>query len=168
MNIYNTLGIKINPVALSWADAVNSLKDGTIDAASFSGAHPFSSLVEVELTHPVTPLRIGKEDIDKLVAKDPTRPAVNISGKTYKYLDEDYLTLCEYSFAICNKDLPEDVAYALTKIALENRETLNIAVAAAKDLSPDYLGNITTAKLHPGAYRYYKEIGATVPESLIP
>jgi TRAP transporter TAXI family solute receptor len=168
MNIYNFLGIKIKPVALSWADAANSLKDGTVDAASFSAAHPFSSLVEVELTHPVTALRIDEAGIRKLVENDPTRPAVYVSANTYKSLGEDYLTLCEYSFAVCNRKLPDDVAYAITKIALENTATLNLAVAAAKDINPESLKNITTAKLHPGAYRYYKEIGADVPEWMIP
>ncbi|MDR0851027.1 MAG: TAXI family TRAP transporter solute-binding subunit, partial [Clostridiales Family XIII bacterium] len=100
-NIYASIGVNIKPVALSWADAVNSLKDGTVDAVSFSGAHPFSTLVEVELTHDVTALRLSADDIKLLVEKDPTRPAVKISAGRYKCLTEDYETLCEYSFAIC-------------------------------------------------------------------
>lgn len=168
LKIYEACGIKINPVSLSWADAVNSLKDGAVDAVSFSGAHPFASAVEAQLTNPVTFLQITDEAFEKLITADPTRPIVTLDAGTYTYMTEDYKTLCEYSFVMCNKDLPEDVAYAITKIAIENSDTLNIAVAAAKDINPESLSNITTAKLHPGAYRYYQEIGADVPEWMIP
>lgn len=168
MKIYESCGIKINPVSLSWADAVNSLKDGSIDACSFSGAHPFASCTEVQLTNEVTFLQISEEDLAKLAEEDPTRPIVSLDAGTYTYMTEDYKTLCEYSFFMCNEDLPDDVAYALTKLAMENADTLNIAVAAAKDINADCLQNITTCKLHPGAYRYYQEMGYTVPEALIP
>ena len=153
---------------MAWSDAVNSLKDGTIDACSFSGAHPFSSCVEVQLTNDVNFIQLDDETLEAMVAADPTRPIVSLEAKTYACLDEAYKTLCEYSFFMCNEELPEDVAYAITKIAIENADTLNLAVAAAKDINPESLSNISTAKLHPGAYRYYREIGADVPEWMIP
>lgn len=168
LKIYEACGVNITPVSLAWADAVNSLKDGNIDACSFSGAHPFSSCVEVQLTNEVVFLPLPQEALDKLYAADSTRPIVSIDAGTYTYMTEDYTTLCEYSFFMCNEDLPEDVAYAITKLAIENSDTLNLAVAAAKDIEPESLSNITTAKLHPGAYRYYQEIGAEVPEWMIP
>ena len=168
LKIYEACGVEIKPVSLAWADAVNALKDGTVDACSFSGAHPFASCTEIQLTNEVKFLQLPDEALEKLVEADPTRPIVSIDADTYTYMTEDYKTLCEYSFFMCNKDLPEDVAYAITKICMENSETLNLAVAAAKDIDPEKLSNITTAKLHPGAYKYYQEIGAEVPENMIP
>lgn len=168
LKIYEAAGVNINPVSLAWSDAVSSMKDGTIDACSFSGAHPFASCTEIQLTNEVVFLQLSDETLEKLYAEDPTRPIVSIDAGTYEYMTEDYKTLCEYSFFLCNEDLPEDVAYAITKLAIENSETLNIAVAAAKDITPEKLSNITTAKLHPGAYRYYQEIGVEVPENMIP
>ena len=168
LQIYETAGVNIEPVSMAWSDAVNSLKDGTIDACSFSGAHPFSSCVEVQLTNDVNFIQLSDETLDAMVAADPTRPIISLDAGTYTCLEEDYKTLCEYSFFMCNEELPDDVAYAITKIALENSDTLNLAVAAAKDIDPDCLGNISTAKLHPGAYRYYQEIGADIPDWMIP
>ena len=168
LQIYETAGVNIEPVSMAWSDAVNSLKDGTIDACSFSGAHPFSSCVEVQLTNDVNFIQLDDETLEAMVAADPTRPIVSLEAETYACLDEAYKTLCEYSFFMCNEELPEDVAYAITKIAIENADTLNLAVAAAKDINPESLSNISTAKLHPGAYRYYQEIGADVPEWMIP
>lgn len=168
LKIYDACGISINPVSLAWSDAVSSLKDGTIDACSFSGAHPFASCTEIQLTNEVNFIQIPDEVLEKLLENDPTRPIVTIDAGTYTYMTEDYRTLCEYSFFMCNEDLPEDAAYAITKLAIENSEILNLAVAAAKDITPDKLDNITTAKLHPGAYRYYQEIGVDVPETMIP
>ncbi len=168
LKIYEAAGVTINPVSLAWADAVSALKDGTIDACSFSGAHPFASCTEIQLTNEVVFLQLPDEALEKLYADDPTRPIVTIDAGTYTYMTEEYKTLCEYSFFMCNEELPEDVAYAITKLALENSDTLNTAVAAAKDITPEKLASITTAKLHPGAYRYYQEIGAEVPENMIP
>ncbi|MBR6230775.1 MAG: TAXI family TRAP transporter solute-binding subunit, partial [Lachnospiraceae bacterium] len=168
LKIYEACGVEIKPVSLAWADAVNALKDGTVDACSFSGAHPFASCTEIQLTNEVRFLPLPEEALEKLVEADPTRPIVTIDADTYTYMTEEYKTLCEYSFFMCNKDLPEDVAYAITKICVENSDILNLAVAAAKDIDPEKLGNITTAKLHPGAYKYYQEIGAEIPEWMVP
>jgi len=66
-----------------------------------------------------------------------------------------------------DKDLSEDLVYNLTKTTFENLDyLLNVDIAAA-DISTDNLNAIVTP-LHPGAYKYYTEIGVDIPDNIKP
>lgn len=68
---------------------------------------------------------------------------------------------------IAHKDLDEDTAYKLTKAyfeALPEMKASN-ALLASQDESKPLFG--ITARLHPGAVRYYNEVGVQIPDSLM-
>lgn len=62
---------------------------------------------------------------------------------------------------IVNKNMNEDVAYALTKAICENKEDIAKAVASLSWFDPKTAGKheLNGAPLHPGAIKYYKEMG---------
>ena len=62
-------------------------------------------------------------------------------------------------------DLDEEVVYQVTKAIWENVEELHEAAAWMKDtVSLDKALDFIPSRLHPGAERYYREIGMTIPE----
>jgi len=63
------------------------------------------------------------------------------------------------AFATTNMD--DDTAYQLTKTFWENKKSLGAAAKWWDGVSLDMLDNILTA-IHPGAKRYYQEVGATL------
>ena len=71
--------------------------------------------------------------------------------------------------AAANADMPDEAAYWLTKIAIERRDEIARVFKPAGETDPIALtlsdGNIP---LHPGAVRYFQEIGKTIPDRLMP
>ena len=60
----------------------------------------------------------------------------------------------------CRHDLSEDTVYQLTKSFWEHIDELGKAQKNLKGLKPaDAVKDIANLPLHPGAAKYYKEIG---------
>jgi TRAP transporter TAXI family solute receptor len=62
---------------------------------------------------------------------------------------------------IARDDLPDNLAYLVTRTICENREAMSRAHRAWADFDPSRAGRLenTGIPLHPGAERYYKERG---------
>ena len=65
------------------------------------------------------------------------------------------------------KDLSDDLAYKLTKTYFDSLPDLKTGNAALDVLSADDALSGLVAPLHPGALKYYKEIGREVPAVLV-
>jgi hypothetical protein len=81
-------------------------------------------------------------------------------------LDTDYLTMGVPNFAVGRADLPDDLVYQLVKAVFENQPRLLKASPAASDTIPRNADKNTFLPFHPGAVRYYREIGISIPETL--
>ena len=64
--------------------------------------------------------------------------------------------------------MPDSLAYDITKAILENNATLKATHAAAKDTTAENITQNTFIPLHPGAAKYYEEIGLDVPSAIKP
>ncbi len=60
---------------------------------------------------------------------------------------------------ITSADADEDLIYAVTKVIYENREEVTAKHAAGKAINPSNVVRDTGTEFHPGAIRYYREIG---------
>ena len=71
-------------------------------------------------------------------------------------------------FVSVNKKMDDQTAYDLTKAMFEN---LDDAHSVNQGLSPLTLDNAFVslgAPLHPGAIKYYEEVGVDIPDNLRP
>jgi uncharacterized protein len=89
-----------------------------------------------------------------------------IAAGTYRLLDKDYVTVGVPNFVIGRADLPADLVYQLVKATFENQPRLVKATSAAGDTLPQNALKNTFLPFHPGAVRYYREIGVAIPETL--
>ena len=89
-----------------------------------------------------------------LEGQEYTIPAGSYEGQT-----EDVQTLCVQSVLAVSTDLSEDLVYDLTKTLWENQTELSGMLSALSDLSVDNALEGITIDYHPGAVKYYKEIG---------
>ena len=67
-----------------------------------------------------------------------------------------------------HQDVPDDLAYRIVKAVFEHHQELVSAQPAAKDTVPANLDRDTFLPLHPGAARYYREIGVAIPPAIEP
>ena len=78
----------------------------------------------------------------------------------------DQQTVGVFNFAICHKDLPEDLVYAIVKAVMENNPRMVQGHAAAKETLPQNVDKNTFLPFHPGAVRYFEEKGLKIDSKL--
>lgn len=104
-------------------------------------------------------LSLTGEQIELLCSKYSELTPLTIPAGTYGGVEEDVKTVGFWTTLLCNADMDEEVAYNLTKSVYANKEALVKAHAFFTDLDPQNIVDATIYPLHPGAERYYKEIG---------
>jgi TRAP transporter TAXI family solute receptor len=89
-----------------------------------------------------------------------------IPAGTYPSLTTDYRSFGLYNFAIVNEALPDDLVYKIVKAVFEHHQELVEAHPAAKETIAANVDRDTFLPFHPGAVRYYREIGVDIPAAL--
>ncbi len=162
--------LNITPKAISnlgSSDQLSALKDGTVDAIMIVGGTPSSNLLDLQTTNAFKYITFTDSDISALLTAYPFWTTDVIVGGTYDCVPDDYTTIAFWNYVIADKDLSEDLIYDLTKTTFENLDyLLNVDIAAA-GISTDNL-NVMVTPLHPGAYKYYTEIGLEIPDNIKP
>jgi TRAP transporter TAXI family solute receptor len=165
--IFDALGIKATIRNGSASDMVGQLGDGLLDAFAFAAGIPIAAFSEIEAQRPVRFFTFTEAQIATLKQKMPELSDAVIPKGTYKSLREDHGTVGVFNFFVAHRDLPDDLAYRITKIVLESNEALVKGHSAARET---VIGNWTKNSFlpfHPGAVRYYKEKGIAIPARLM-
>jgi TRAP transporter TAXI family solute receptor len=129
---------------------------------------PTPAIQKVEESEPITFLSLSPEQVEAIRKAMPEFSSSKIAAGTYRSLEKDYATVGIYNFAIGRADLPDDLVYQLVKAVFENQPRLVKGHAAARETLPENVDRNTFMPFHPGAIRYYREVGIKIPESLVP
>ena len=122
----------------------------------------------MEAKEPLTFISPSAEEIDLIRKAMPELTPSIIPAGTYSSLNKDYSTIGVYNFAVGRSALPEDLVYLLVKAVFENQPRLVKASSAASETVAQNVVKNTFLPFHPGAVRYYREIGISIPDSLVP
>jgi len=147
------------------AGAPTALKDKQIGGFATVGSFPLSSLVQLAKTTPLRLLSMPPSAIAKVHAADDSMMAIVIPRGTYPGIEHDITTLALPAAAYTTLSMSNATAYALTKAFWSQRLTLIKKNPAWAAILPSKLASLGV-RLHPGALRYYREIGIAVPRSL--
>ena len=148
---------------LSQTESVQALKDGIVDAVFFNFAYPASAVMDLAATRDIVLVPVDKALADKVVKKYPYYLKSTIPGKTYAHADKDVLCLGDSNVMIASKDMKDEVAYKIVKAIFTNVTTgkyalVNVHPIAAQLTPPNAINS--PLPLHPGAAKYFKEVGA--------
>jgi TRAP transporter TAXI family solute receptor len=148
---------------LSQTESVQALKDGVIDATFFNFAYPGSAVMDLAATRDIVLVPIEQKLADKIIKKYPYYVKIVIPGKTYSKVDHDVLCLGDSNVMIANRKMKDDVAYKIVKAIYSNVKEgqyalINVHPVAAQ-LTPQNAVN-SPLPLHPGAAKYFREVGA--------
>ena len=155
-------GISYNDIRadfLSFAEAADALKDGNVDAAFVTAGTPTAAVTDVSTTHNVRILSIAGDTADRLIADFPFYDKVTIPAGTYRNQDSDVQTVAVLAMMFVRAGLSDDMVYNVTKAWFENLDSFAAAHARGGNLSLDTATNGMPLALHPGAARYYREMG---------
>lgn len=164
----NDMGINASLQYGGIGDQASQLADGRLDGIVTAGGIPHPSLSELENTQDVVIFGMSDEEQGEILKQNPYAVAFAIPGGTYETPDGELQTVAMWNFMAVDVNMPEELAYEITKQVLENNERMRATHSAARDTLAENILNNTFIPLHPGALRYYDEIGVDIPDSIQP
>jgi TRAP transporter TAXI family solute receptor len=166
--VLKALGISADVTNGSFDHMADELFSGDYDAVMTLTGAPVPAIVAGAEQKPFILVRPSPEQINAVRKAIPEFSPSKIPAGTYSFLDKDYDTFGVFNFAIGRSDLPDDLVYQLVKAAFENQPTLLKAHSTARETIPQNVVKDSFLPLHPGALRYYREIGVKIPDALVP
>ena len=143
--------VEIADVELSNAPA--ALKNGQIDGFVTAGSYPAPNVIEAAASTGVTVLSLDDEQV-----AETKRTRLVIPAGTYAGQDADIVTTSLPVVAYTTTQMDDETAYQLARTFWEQKEAMGEASPWWNGVDPALMENIT-GEIHPGARRYYEEIG---------
>lgn len=147
--------------SIGYGDTAQAMQDGRLDVGFFSGPAPYSLLVQIENNPDFNLLGFNEKAGDRLVELLPGSRMETIEAGTYEGQDEDQLIPYVMNQLVISADVPEDLAYDITRLLNENHDEFHGLFAGAEEIVPEIALDNNPVEVHPGAARYYEEAGIT-------
>lgn len=142
------------------AEGPGLLQDERIDAFFFTVGHPNGTIKEATAGRRKVRF-VPIPDAARLIAENPFYAEAEIPIAFYEQAmnRQDVPTFGVKATLVCSVDTPEDVVYAVTKEVFDNLESFKTLHSAYQGLTKERMLEGLTAPLHPGALRYFEEVG---------
>lgn len=164
--IFEVLGITDVDVAdVELNNAAGAMRNGRVVGFTTCSSHPTPQLVELATAVDIDILSLTDDQRATLIEADPLSGPMTIAAGTYAGQDEDVQTVGVPVGAYTTTDMDDDTAYLITKTFWEQREQLAEENPWWVAVTPELIGLMGTP-LHPGALRYYEEIGVDLPDDM--
>jgi TRAP transporter TAXI family solute receptor len=144
----------------SFADSADALKNGTIDAAFIVAGAPTTAVTELSSSFSFNVLAIDDEHIAALQSDYAFYTKSVIPAGTYTGVDADVQTVAVMATIIASNDVEEDVIYNFVKGLFDYKEDIAAGHTKGALLDPETAVSGVDIPFHPGAEKYYKEVGA--------
>ncbi|MBW1646443.1 MAG: TAXI family TRAP transporter solute-binding subunit [Deltaproteobacteria bacterium] len=151
---------------LSFVETANALKDHSIDVGIWCVAAPTSSIMDLATTHKIKIISFTPEEMKRITDAYGFYSPYVLPAGTYNNISKDILTPSVWNVVICSANLDEDLVYQLTKATFENQDYLIKIHPFAKHTTPQNAIEHAIIPYHPGAVKYFEEIGIKVPKKL--
>ena len=160
--ILNVLGIEysdLTPLYFSFTETTNGFKDRQVDGFMYTTGVPNPSLIDIGTFQKLRFIPIEGEDRDKIIEAYPFFTKYTFAANAYEGIDEPLESITVQSILVVRNDLPEDIVYAMTKALFENTEEIALIHAKGKEIDINTAKDGITIPFHPGALKYYQEVG---------
>ena len=156
------------PQRLNFNETADAIRDGDIDAGFWSVGPPTSSILNLAATRDIRLIGLSDEEIANAQEVEAVFAPYELAAGMYDGMDEAVQTIGIPNVLVVNADMDEELAYQLTQLLFENTDELIAVHPAANDTTVEFTMNSSQVPLHPGAPRYFEEVGAEIPDRLRP
>ncbi len=145
---------------LKSAEQPSALCDNKIDAMSFTVGQPNGTIKEATTACDAVIVNVNGPLVEKMLEKYPYYAKAIIPAGMYRGTDTDTESFGVLATIVTTTKLPDEVAYQVVKAVFENFDKFKKMHPALSNLKKeDMVNQGLTAPLHPGAVKYYKEVG---------
>jgi TRAP transporter TAXI family solute receptor len=150
----------------AWDELTQQMVAGELDGLALAIGAPMPAAAALDARDPLDYLEPTPDQVARIRKSLPELTPSTIGAGIYPSLTKDYHTFGVYNFAVVHKDLPDELVYQIVKAVFEHRQELLTVHPAAKETVPDNAEKNGFLPFHPGAVRYYREVGVTIPGGL--
>jgi TRAP transporter TAXI family solute receptor len=149
-----------SPLNATQQAAVDMLTDGSADATFLGGAVPTASITQAAASLELKFIPFGETEKQQLTDDYVFFSPATIPAETYRGQTEPFEGLDVGSMhLITSAAVSDDRVYNVTKTLYEQRESVVEKHAAGRAINPGNVVRDTGTEFHPGAIRFYQEIG---------
>ena len=156
-------------VNLTYNDSADAIRKGTIQIMSIPGGPPVTAVNKAfsALGKDIRVLDFTAEQVGLVNSRQQLWSEYIIEANTYQGQDRPIRTIAQPNFLAVRADVSDQDVYHIVKTIYNNLEFLyNIhPITEAMKLEQAITG--LPVPLHPGAARYYREMGVEIPDALI-
>jgi TRAP transporter TAXI family solute receptor len=162
------LGIekKVQLLDIDVAAAPDAVMSNKVSGLAMAGSFPIPRVADIAKATPIRFLSLAPTVITKMVAADDSIAPQTIPKDTYPSLDADVATVAIPVGMYATRHMSDASAYALTKAFWSQLGPLAEKNPAWRAVTSEAVATLGIT-LHPGARRFYKEAGISVPAALL-
>jgi TRAP transporter TAXI family solute receptor len=165
--IFKALGVAVVLRNGAWTLMGSQLRSHQLDAIVAAIGVPMPMIAEFDAAESVDFIPLGDDEIATIRKAMPELGVSVVPAGAYPSLKADYKTIGLYNFGVASKDLPDDLVYAIVKAFYANHDRMVQASPAARESVAENVKRDEFLPFHPGALRYYREIGVEIPKNLV-
>jgi len=153
----------VRPQGLSVAESVNALRDRKIDAFFWNSGLPAGAVLDLANSPGIRMKMLPTDEVLPELKRrfgEQTYFLSEVPKETYNGMTEDIPTVGVAAILVVAEDLDEELAYQITRTLFEQQPQLLAIHPAAEHLTLDAATKGSPVPFHPGAIRYYREMGA--------
>ena len=143
---------------VKWGDAVNLVKDGHADIICAAALGKAGWAMELATVRDMKVLKWSPELLEAINKRTGTRTET-MPGGLYEGIDYERNCPASSGEIIINADVSDDVAYAIVKAMANHEKDYREHHAAFKSFRAEGMAKGIFLPLHPGAEKFYREMG---------
>ncbi|MCW8347722.1 TAXI family TRAP transporter solute-binding subunit [Vibrio sp. ZSDZ65] len=145
---------------LKGSERSQALCDNKIDAFVYVVGHPNGSIKEATTSCDARLIPATGVEVDEIVSANPYYAYSSVPAGMYRGSDQDVKSFGVAATMVTTSDVSDEVAYNVAKAVFENFDTFKRLHPAFANLKKeDMVKAGLSIPLHPGAEKYYKEVG---------
>jgi len=163
----------IQEIFVDYSVAAQRIKDDQADMLFKTAGYPTSAIIDMTMTKDINFVSLTDEAIAAIIKEYPFYVATTIPANTYKGQDYPVKTISMMALWVTNAETSEELVYNMTK-ALYEKTALLYRKNKEKESGADILAKVhnqgkqitletalegVTTPLHPGAEKFYREVG---------
>ncbi len=155
---------------LGYNPTTQAMMDGRIVGGNIPAGPPVASITQLFAqlgNKKVTILDFTDDQLQTIQTKFPIWNRFVIKAGTYPGQKKDINTISQPNFLAAHPDVSEETIYLITKTIYENLPFLGNIHKATKAMKLEKAISGLPVPLHPGAIKYYKEMGIKIPSTLL-
>lgn len=164
-DILSAFDISESAVKAEYVKAIEAptlLQDERIDAFFYTVGHPTGNIKEATSGRiKVRIIEIKGHELDNLIKKSPyyTKSIILRSMYPNSLNKTDIATVGVKATLVTSKNVSPDIIYHITKVVFENFKEFKKLHPAYQVITKESMLEGLSAPIHPGALKYYKEVG---------